>query len=580
MNLDAYRKLIRYVDHVSGKIAVKVFFLVLISFTYMVQAISCARAVNIVISSREYDGLAFCLLIVGAAVILRTLLCGYMEVMNKKLASDVKTRIRTTVFDHLTELGPKYVNDKRSGRIQSLLLDGIESLEPFLINYVPQIISFLVSGILIIGYCLFLDAVTGVVMIAILALSFAIPFFTMPLVRRSMLEYWGNYSRLNANYIEAIQGITTLKAFNASKARQEDLAREAGEFYRSQIYNTAFSVMDSGIMIALSAAAANLTVGVAAYRGGLGLVEASSLSVFLFLAAELSRPMMDLNGAWHNSFLGLSVLDDLFAILEEKPDLTDPVDKDESSLDGVFPEIELEDVSFTYPGGKKPALSHISMKIPAGSTIAVVGKSGSGKSTLANLICRFYDVDSGSIRIHHVDIRKYGMEYLRRHIGVVFQDNFLFNGTIAENIAMARPGASPEEIVRAAETAGADEFIRKLPDGYDTVIGERGIDLSGGQRQRIAIARTLLKEATILIFDEATSNVDAANEAYIKNSIDRVSDRQTTILIAHRLSTIRNADQIVFLEDGQIRETGTHEELMKAEGAYAHMVKIQTGAEK
>ena len=580
MNLDAYRKLIRYVDHVSGKIAVKVFFLVLISFTYMVQAISCARAVNIVISSREYDGLAFCLLIVGAAVILRTLLCGYMEVMNKKLASDVKTRIRTTVFDHLTELGPKYVNDKRSGRIQSLLLDGIESLEPFLINYVPQIISFLVSGILIIGYCLFLDAVTGVVMIAILALSFAIPFFTMPLVRRSMLEYWGNYSRLNANYIEAIQGITTLKAFNASKARQEDLAREAGEFYRSQIYNTAFSVMDSGIMIALSAAAANLTVGVAAYRGGLGLVEASSLSVFLFLAAELSRPMMDLNGAWHNSFLGLSVLDDLFAILEEKPDLTDPVDKDESSLDGVFPEIELEDVSFTYPGGKKPALSHISMKIPAGSTIAVVGKSGSGKSTLANLICRFYDVDSGSIRIHHVDIRKYGMEYLRRHIGVVFQDNFLFNGTIAENIAMARPGASPEEIVRAAETAGADEFIRELPDGYDTVIGERGIDLSGGQRQRIAIARTLLKEATILIFDEATSNVDAANEAYIKNSIDLVSDRQTTILIAHRLSTIRNADQIVFLEDGQIRETGTHEELMKAEGAYAHMVKIQTGAEK
>lgn len=580
MNLDAYRKLIRYVDHVSGKIAVKVFFLVLISFTYMVQAISCARAVNIVISSREYDGLAFCLLIVGAAVILRTLLCGYMEVMNKKLASDVKTRIRTTVFDHLTELGPKYVNDKRSGRIQSLLLDGIESLEPFLINYVPQIISFLVSGILIIGYCLFLDAVTGVVMIAILALSFAIPFFTMPLVRRSMLEYWGNYSRLNANYIEAIQGITTLKAFNASKARQEDLAREAGEFYRSQIYNTAFSVMDSGIMIALSAAAANLTVGVAAYRGGLGLVEAASLSMFLFLAAELSRPMMDLNGAWHNSFLGLSVLDDLFAILEEKPDLTDPVDKDESSLDGVFPEIELEDVSFTYPGGKKPALSHISMKIPAGSTIAVVGKSGSGKSTLANLICRFYDVDSGSIRIHHVDIRKYGMEYLRRHIGVVFQDNFLFNGTIAENIAMARPGASPEEIVRAAETAGADEFIRELPDGYDTVIGERGIDLSGGQRQRIAIARTLLKEATILIFDEATSNVDAANEAYIKNSIDLVSDRQTTILIAHRLSTIRNADQIVFLEDGQIRETGTHEELMKAEGAYAHMVKIQTGAEK
>ena len=577
--MENYGRLIKYVMVIKKQVVLKVCLLIAVSATYIAQAVSAAKAVGIVFENRSFDGFGICVGIAAVSVVIRSVLTGVLESYSKAMASSVKTKIRLQVFDKLLHLGPQYMNDRRSGKIQSLLLDGIEALEPFLVNYIPQILAISIIGLIIGIYSFVLDWVTGLIMITSMLLCIVIPYLTVPMVSKSIVGYWKMYAVLNAQYVDAIQGITTLKAFNSSREKGKELAGNSLAFYKEQIRNTTFSLIDSGIMIFMTSIAAYITVGIAAYRTNIGLVSALAVPIFLFLSSECARPMMSLNDAWHNSFLGLSVASDLFEILDEKLEIVDSAKKDEESLDNGLPDICIKNVTFQYPRGTVPALKDVNMAITPGQTVAIVGKSGSGKSTLVNLLFRFYDVNEGSIYINGVDVKEYGIKYLQQHISVVFQENYLFQGTIAENILMAAPDVSCDQMIEAAKASGAHEFISALPLGYDTVIGERGIDLSGGQRQRIAIARALLKKASILIFDEATSSVDAKNEAHIKDMIDTVSKNATTLIIAHRLSTIQNADKIYVLDEGRVVETGDHRELMHKNGYYAALVKAQTEGE-
>lgn len=403
-----------------------------------------------------------------------------------------------------------------------------------------------------------------------------IPYLTVPMVWNSIVSYWNSYAVLNAQYIDSIQGMPTLMAFHASYARGEKLAEEAHDFYTKQIRNTSFSLMDSAVMLLMTSIAASVTAAVAAYRTGGGYIPVTTITTFLFLAAECARPLGELNNAWHSSFLGLSTAEEIFQIIDTELMTEEKAHGNSSAMENGLPGINFENVSFLYPTGTDKALKNVSLQIKPGQKAAIVGRSGSGKSTMLNLLLRFYEVTSGKILINGVDLSEYDLEYLRSKIGVVFQDTYLFNDTVLENIRMANPIAEKEAVIEAAKAAGAHEFISELSKGYDTILGERGVNLSGGERQRISIARAILKDAPLLILDEATSSVDAKSEALIQNTMDRLAKGKTSIVIAHRLSTVQNADVIFVLEKGKLAESGTHETLLAANGPYAELVRAQT----
>jgi ABC-type multidrug transport system fused ATPase/permease subunit len=276
--------------------------------------------------------------------------------------------------------------------------------------------------------------------------------------------------------------------------------------------------------------------------------------------------------------LGFSVADQLYAVLDAPITIKESEGNIDQSKSNKLPKMEFKNVSFSYSEDAELALSNVNMGIKAGKTVAIVGRSGSGKSTMVNLLLRFFDVNSGEIYIDDIDIRDYNLSYLRDQIAVVFQDTYLFYGTVEKNLLMAKPDATKEEIVAATKAANAHSFIEKLPNGYNTVVGERGATLSGGEKQRIAIARAILKDAPVLVLDEATSNVDVESERLIQKAMTNLTRNRTTVIIAHRLSTIENADKIYVLNKGNVTERGTHSVLINNDGEYANLVRTQQNA--
>ena len=574
-HLGAYGRLVRYVGAIKSEVAIKVIISLGVNATYILQAVLMAQAVSLVFARSPLSALVPYIMGALGAVAVRGVLSRIFEIYAKVMAATVKTKIRFLVFDKILRLGPGYIHHQRSGRIQSMVLDGIESLEPFLVNYVPHIMSIGITGIAIGLYLSHLDWLTGLVTVIAMLLCVGVPYLTVPLVSRSIVSYWRSYASLNAQYVDSIQGMNTLKAFNAGEKKGAELAADALDFYRKQIRNTTLSLIDSGLMMILMGAASCITAALAAYRTDLGIITTGSVAVFLFLGIECARPMADLNMYWHTSFLGLSVAEGLFEIIDMELSVVEKEDADTLSLDRTLPDVRIRNLSFAYRTNVRKALDGVSMDIGAGETAAVVGPSGSGKSTLVNLLLRFYDGQEGEIRIGGVDIRDYGLLYLQSKIAVVFQETYLFSGTIAENIRMARPYAEDEAVILAAQAANAHDFITALPQGYQTVISERGATLSGGERQRIAIARAVLKDAPLLILDEATSSVDARSEALIQDALEKIMKDRTTIVIAHRLSTVRNADKIFVLDEGRLVEEGTHEQLAASKRVYASLINAQ-----
>lgn len=551
-----------------------------ITATYVAQAFLLASGVRYAFTDPNWENFIPIISSVFALVVLRAGLLWTREVLGKSAAAKTKEALRVNLFKYYFRLGPVYMEEGRTGKVQSIFTDGVEALEVFLTEYLPQLLVTIIGLAVILGYMIKLDLAVGSIVLAAVLVCVLCPMFWDRLMNKIGHGHWESYGNLNAQFVDFMQGMTTLKAFNASDSTGRELERDANALFRHTLKKLNVSLVSSAIVGLAGAVGAALSVGVGALHLSMGMLNIGSLSVILFLSTECFRPVTDLNTYWHQSFLGFSAAEKMFEFLDTPTPLTDGA-VESAPIPGRdrLPAIEFENVTFAYSADDKPALCNVSIHIREGSKTAIAGKSGAGKSSLVNLLLRFFDPQGGRIVIGGKEIRSVSVDSLRASISVVFQDTYLFYGSIAENIRIAKPDAGPKEIEAASRRANAHDFIAAFPGGYETVVGERGVRLSGGERQRIAIARAMLKDAPILILDEATSNVDAQNERMIMDSLSALMENRTTVVIAHRLSTIEDADEIYVLENGQVSEQGSMSELLKKNGGFSELMQSQnTGA--
>jgi ATP-binding cassette subfamily B protein len=496
------------------------------------------------------------------------------EVLWRNLAQTIQHELRLETYGHLQELESAYFEDRSTGGLMSILNDDINQLERFLDAGANEVLQ-VITTVIIIGGGFFIIS-PSIAVLAMLPMPFII--WGSLVFQKSLAPRYADVrekvSLLSGQLANNLSGITTIKSFVAEDyevnriQQQSDAYRQSNR--RAITLSSAFTPLIR-ILILFGFIATLLLGGLQAISGQLAV---GSYSVLVFITQRLLWPLTRLGTTFDQYQRAMAstsrVMNLLDTPIEIHPgDISLPVNK-------IRGEIEIKNITFAYQE-RNPVIQDLSLKIPAGQTIAIVGSTGSGKSTIVKLLLRLYEIQSGSITLDDIEINRIKLKDLRRAIGLVSQDVFLFHGTVAENISYGSFDAALPEIIAAAEVAEAHRFIQELPQGYDTIIGERGQKLSGGQRQRIAIARAVLKNPPILILDEATSAVDNETEAAIQRSLEQITKNRTTIAIAHRLSTVRNADCIYVMEQGKLVESGQHEVLLEKLGIYASLWRVQSG---
>ena len=510
---------------------------------------------------------------IAGVMILRGVFEYWRAMVAHTTASLVQKKLRRTLFDHIAKLGPGYAGQQRSGTLTLSLVDGIEQLEVYFGQYLPQLLVSFLTPVLIFAFVAWIDWAVALVLFAFALAALFLPSLWHRYDVKNAQGRQKAYAAFAAEFLDSIQGLATLKAFGQSKIRSDLLAFKARDVFQKTMWVLGTSALARGITdsaIAVGAAAA-LTLG--AFRVQAGEMELAGLLMILMMGVEIFRPMRDLRSVLHQGMNGMSAAQGINALLEAAPEVAD--NSNPAQVEKLEPRIAFEDVTFRYPGARVQAHRGLSFSVNPGERVGLVGPSGSGKSSVVRLLLRFFDPDGGKVTLGGLDLRDLSFEQIRRQIAVVNQDAFLFHGTVGENIRMGDPDASDEAVIEAAKAANIHDFIQTLPRGYDTIVGEKGIKLSGGQRQRVAIARAVLRDAPILVLDEALSAVDAENEAVIQSALDRLMQGRTTLVLAHRLSSVINCDRIIVLEEGRVAETGNHASLMASGGAYAALMAEQ-----
>ncbi|MBN3786904.1 thiol reductant ABC exporter subunit CydC [Burkholderia sp. Ac-20353] len=511
----------------------------------------------------------------AVCVVLRAWLDHCRTVLAQRTAGRVQAALRARLFDRIAALGPAWFSGERTGGVMLAVVDGVEQLQTFFGVYLPQLVIAACAPVMIFAVLAWWDVPTAAVLLGAALVTLALPQLIHRSDRRAALARSAAFKAFGEEFLDAVQGLPTLKAFGQSAAFGEKLAHRARALSDSTFWVLALGLLTrlfTDLGTGLGAAAA---IAVGAWRVRHGDMSLEALLIILMAGTEIFRPLRDLRAVLHQGMMGQSAASAIHALLDAH---SDAPAGGAPRVSGLRPDIAFEGVRFAYPGRGADAHAALGFTIRDGETVAVVGPSGAGKSTIVRLLLRQHDVQAGTIRIGGHDVRTLDPDQVRGMIAVVAQDATLFDGSIADNLRLGRPGASDEDMIAAARAANAHDFIVALPDGYATHIGERGLMLSGGQRQRIAIARALLRNAPILVLDEALSSVDAENEALIQQALDRLTRGRTTMILAHRLSSVIGADRILVLDQGRVVDDGTHVELIARDGPYRRLMGPQLDA--
>jgi ATP-binding cassette subfamily C protein CydCD len=525
-----------------------------------------------VFAGAEMTAVAWPLAGAVVAVLIRAALDHARTVQANRTAAAVQGKLRGLLFDRIAALGPAWFAGERTGGVMLSMVDGVEQLQTFFGQYVPQLAIAACAPVAIFLFIAFWDVPVALVLVTAALVTLVLPALVHRWDRRAALARQKAFKAFGSEFLDAVQGLPTLQAFGQSRSYGEKLAAKARALYQSTFWVLAMGVLTRGITDTGMALGAAIALILGAHRVGAGEMSLEALLVVLMAGTEIFRPLRDLRSVLHQGMVGQSASFGINALLEAQPAVAPGGAELRLGGGGPAPSIAFEGVRFAYPGGRAPAHDGLDFAIAAGERVGIVGPSGAGKSSIIRLLLRQHDPQAGRITIGGQDVSGLDPASIAAQVAIVAQDATLFHGSIAENLRLGRPHATQAEMEAACRAANAHDVIMALPGGYEAVIGERGARLSGGQRQRLAIARALLRDAPILILDEALSSVDAENEAVIQQALDRLMQGRTTLILAHRLSSVIGADRILVLDQGRVVESGTHAVLMRQEGIYRRLM--------
>ncbi|WP_291986176.1 ABC transporter ATP-binding protein [Luteitalea sp.] len=510
-------------------------------------------------------------LAVAATVVLRAWLEQTRVMVAHRTAARVQETLRARLFDRIAALGPAHFAGSRTGGVMLSVVDGVEQLQSFFGQYLPQLFISICAPFAIFAVMAWWDLPVAGVMLAAALLALVAPGVVHRRNREAAIGRQRAMKAFGEEFLDAVQGLPTLEAFGQGRTHARMLAGKARALSADTMRVLAAGLLARGISDFAVAVGAAVALALGVHRVTQGAMSLEALLIVLMAGTEIFRPLRDLRAVLHQGMVGQSAALGVHALLAAES--TAPAGGAPLLADGRRDlDVCFEDVRFAYPGGRGAALDGLSFRVAAGERVGIVGRSGAGKSSIVRMLVRLHDPQTGRVCIGGHDLRNVDPVCVRAGIAVVGQDAYLFHGSVEDNIRLGRPDASDEAVQAAARAANAHEFIAALPQGYRTVIGERGARLSGGQRQRIAIARALLVDAPVLVLDEALSSVDAENEALIQQALDRLMQGRTTIVLAHRLSSVIGTDRIVVLDHGRVVQSGRHADLIAAEGPYRQLM--------
>ncbi|HJA65150.1 thiamine ABC transporter permease [Lachnoclostridium sp. An169] len=569
--MDTLKKFIRYYGPYRAVFFIDLICAAVISLVDLVYP-QILRTMTNTLFTEDRDTILSALLPIAIGLlvmyIVQSLCKYYVSYQGHMMGANMERDMRQQLFDHYEKLSFSYYSQNNSGQMMSKLVSDLFDIAEFA-HHGPE--NLFISVVKIVGSFIFLFLINwrlALPLVVLVLCMFLFSFRQNSRMQETFMENRRKIGDVNASLQDTLSGIRVVQSFANEEIEHEKFKKSNHAFLISKDNNYRCMGSFMGWNLFFQGMMYLVTLIYGGYLIANGQMAPADLAMYALYIGIFISPIQILVELVEMIQKGFSGFRRFLDVMETEPDIEDAPDA--VPLTDVRGRVCYEDVSFHYSDDDTPVLSHVSFEIPAGKSIALVGPSGSGKTTICSLLPRFYDVTGGRITIDGQDVRTLQLKSLRSQIGMVQQDVYLFCGSIRENIAYGKPGASMDEIVEAAKRANIHDFIMELPDGYDTYVGERGTRLSGGQKQRISIARVFLKNPPILILDEATSALDNESERWIQQSLEELAKDRTTITIAHRLSTIRNSDEIIVITEDGIAERGTHESLLAKNGLYAH----------